>query len=119
MHDVFCQKNFLSAHYVPTTCARTTMVHRVQEHVACPSWGAPAWGPERWVMEVVELEQVKEECLIVLVRGTIKVVLLSAGHIPCPAGSFLCGLKQGVPPLAIFGPHPGALQWACRISAPL
>ena len=60
---------------------------------ACPSWGAPPWGPETWVMEVVELKWVKEGGLIALVRGTIKVVLLSAGQIACRTGSFLCGLK--------------------------
>ena len=115
MHYVFFQKKkkALSAHYVPTTCAHTTMVHRVQERVACPSWGAPPWGPETWVMEVVELKEVKEGGLKALVRGTIKVVLLFARHIACRTGSFLCGLKQSVPPLAIFGPLPGGLQWPC------
>ena len=87
------KKKALSAHYVPTTCAHTTMVHRVQERAACPSWGAPPWGPETWVMEVVELKEVKEGGLKALVRGTIKVVLLFARHIACRTGSFLCGLK--------------------------
>ena len=40
MHYVFLKKKTF-AHYVPTTCANTTVVHRVQERVACPSWGAP------------------------------------------------------------------------------
>ena len=57
-------------------------------------------------MEVVELKAAKEEGLIVLVEGTIKVVLLFAGHIACRTGSFLCGLKKSVPLLALFGPLP-------------
>ena len=114
VHYVFFQKKKrLFAHYVPTACAHTTVVHRVQERVACPSWGAPPWGPETWVIEVIELKGVKEGGLIALVRGTIKVVLLFAGHIACRTGSFFCGLKQSVPPLAIFGPLPGGLQWPC------
>ena len=64
-------------------------------------------------MEVVELKEVKEGGLKALVRGTIKVVLLFARHIACRTGSFLCGLKQSVPPLAIFGALPGGLQWPC------
>ena len=31
VHYVFFKKKVLSAHYVPTTCAPTTVVHRVQE----------------------------------------------------------------------------------------
>ena len=96
------KKRVLSAHYVPTTCAHTAVVHRVQECVACPSWGAPPWGPETWV---IELKEVKERGLIALVRGTIKVVLLFARHIACRTGSFLCGLKQAarhLPSLARF-----------------
>ena len=68
VHYVFLKIN-LPAHYVPTTCAHTTVVHCVQERVACPSWGAPPWGPETWVMEVVELKEVKEGGLIALVWG--------------------------------------------------
>ena len=111
VHYVFFQRKVLSALYLRTTCAHTTVVHRVQDRVTCPSWGARPWGPETWVMEVFELKEVKEGGLIVLARGTIKVVLLFARHNACRMGSFLCGLKQSVPPLAIFGPLPGGLQW--------
>ena len=54
------QKKALSVHYVPTTSARTPVAHRVQERVACPSWGAPPHGPKTWVMEVVEMTEVKK-----------------------------------------------------------
>ena len=64
-------------------------------------------------MEVVELKEVKEGGLIALVWGAIKVVLLFAGHIACRTGSFLCGLKRSVPPLALFGPLHCGLQWPC------
>ena len=113
VHYVFLKKKVLSAHCVPTTCAHTPVLHRVQEHVACPSWGASPWGPETWVMEVVEVREVKEVGLIALVRGTIKVVLLFIGRIACRTGSFLCRLKKSVSPLALFGPLPGGLQWPC------
>ena len=47
----FPKKNALSVHYVPTTSARTPVAHRVQERIACPSWGAPPRGPKTWVMD--------------------------------------------------------------------
>ena len=64
-------------------------------------------------MEVVELKEVREGGPIALVWGTIKVVLLFAGHIAHRTGSFFCGFKQSVPPLALFGLLPGGLQWPC------
>ena len=63
-HYVFPQKNALSVHDVPTTSARTQVAHRVQERVACPSWGAPLQSPKTWVMEVEEMMEVKKAGLI-------------------------------------------------------
>ena len=82
------KKKALSAHYVPTTSARTSVAHRVQERVACPSWGAPPRGPKTWVMEVVERTEVKKGGLRALVQGTIKVVLIIARLIACRMRSF-------------------------------
>ena len=90
------KKNALSVHYVPTTSARTQVAHRVQERVACPSWGAPPQGPKTWVMEVVEITEVKNAGLMALVQGTIKVVLIIAGLIACRTRSFPSALEKSV-----------------------
>ena len=92
----FPKKNALSVHYVPTTSARTQVAHRVQERVACPSWGAPPQGPKTWVMEVVEITEVKNAGLMALVQGTIKVVLIIAGLIACRTRSFPSALEKSV-----------------------
>ena len=92
----FPKKKALSVHYVPTTSVRTLVAHRVQERVACPSWGAPPQGPKTWVMEVVEMTEVKKGGLITLVQGTIKVVLIIAGLITCRTRSFPSALEKSV-----------------------
>ena len=72
------------------------MAHRVQERVACPSWGAPPQGPKTWVMEVVEITEVKNAGLMALVQGMIKVVLIIAGLIACRTCSFPSALEKSV-----------------------
>ena len=44
---VFLKKSSLRAlraHNVCTYYARTSVVHRVHQRAACPSWGSPPWG---------------------------------------------------------------------------
>ena len=90
------KKKALSANYVPTTSARTSVAHRVHERVACPLWGAPPRGPKTWVMEVVERTEVKKGGLRALVQGTIKVVLIIARLIACRTRSFPSGPEKSV-----------------------
>ena len=92
----FPKKKALSVHYVATTSARTQVAHRVQERVACPSWGAPPQGPKTWVMEVVEITEVENAGLMALVHGTIKVVPIIAGLIACRTCPFPSALEKSV-----------------------